>query len=175
MRRFFDEFAEELRALAGRLWADENPGSTLQPTALVNEAFLRLMAAENISFNDRNHFFRTAALTMRRVLVDHARAKAGPMRRPRGGARVSLEGLDAPERASSIHLDADEVLAIHEALERLSRDDSRLAELVELRFFGGLTVGQAAEVMGISERSAFGDWRFAKARLALLLAGPGSS
>jgi RNA polymerase sigma factor (TIGR02999 family) len=151
---------DELRKLAAAKLAHEQPGQTLQPTALVHEAYLRLVdVPEAQHFNSRSHFFAAAAEAMRRILVERARhkqsAKAGGNRE-----RVRLEGeqLEAPSR------DVD-LIALDEALDRLASQDSRKAELVKLRFFAGMTISQAAAALGIAESTADADWAYAKSWL----------
>jgi RNA polymerase sigma factor (TIGR02999 family) len=150
----------ELRTLAGRHLRGERRGHTLQPTALVHEAYLRLVDGEAIGWDSRAHFFGAAARAMRRVLVDHARRRDAVKR---GGAweRVTLAtDLRADART------ATDLLDLHEALERLAALDPERARLVELRFFAGLTLDEAADVLGVSRRKAAKDW--AATRLWLL-------
>lgn len=149
---------DELRKLAAEKMTHENPGQTLQATALVHEAYLRLVGSETRrTYRDRSHFFASAATAMRRILVDSARAKRSDKR---GGARPKqrLEDMAAP-------LPDDELLALHEALGKLAAEDPLKAQLVELRYFGGLTGDQAADVLGISPSSADRHWAFARAWL----------
>jgi RNA polymerase sigma factor (TIGR02999 family) len=150
----------ELRQLAAHKLAGEPPGQTLQPTALVHEAYIRLVdAAQTQHWKSRGHFFAAAAEAMRRILVERARQKLGPTR---GGRRTRLklnEGLDAAE------LQADEILAVSEALDRLA-DQSRVkAELVKLRYFAGMTHQEAAAALGVSRATADRYWAYAKAFL----------
>jgi RNA polymerase sigma factor (TIGR02999 family) len=150
----------ELRKLAARRLAQEAPGQTLQATALVHEAYLRLVDVEQAQhWNSRSHFFAAAAEAMRRILVDSARSK-GALKRGTGRRRQALDeaSLVAPP------LDED-ILAVNEALDRLAATDSEAAELVKLRFFAGFTAEQAAEAMGISARSADRIWAYARAFL----------
>ncbi len=149
---------DELRRLAVHKLAQEKPGQTLQPTALVHEAYLRLVARpQEQRWNGRGHFFAAAAEAMRRILVDQARRKQA---RKRGGdmAREPLDDLAAPEAD-------EELLALDEALGRLAALDPQKARLVELRYFAGLTADQAAEVLGISPSTADRHWRYARAWL----------
>ena len=152
---------DELRRLAAHRLAAESPGQTLQATALVHEAWLKLTGGESERrWNDRTHFFAAAAEAMRRILVDNARRK----RRVRHGGeleRVDLEQIQVPAPVR----DEDELLAVHQALDELAVLDARKAELVKLRFFVGLTFAQASEVLGISEVTAKRDWAFARAWL----------
>jgi RNA polymerase sigma factor (TIGR02999 family) len=150
---------DELRKLAARWLAREKPGQTLQATALVHEAYLRLLGAEDPGWNGRGHFFAAAAEAMRRILVESARRKA---RVKHGGelVRVPDEALDvaAPEVPY-------ELVELDEALTRLAAADPQACELVKLRYFAGLTVKQAAEALGISPRAADFLWAYAKAWL----------
>jgi RNA polymerase sigma factor (TIGR02999 family) len=150
----------ELRALAGKQMRSEREGHTLQPTALVHEAYMRMVGGQPVRWQDRAHFFAVAAGTMRRILVDHAR-RHGTAKRGGGGHRVTLhEGLVADDAG-----DVD-VLALEEALVRLREVDERAARVVELRFFAGLEIEEAAEVLDVSGGTIKRDWRFAKAWLA---------
>ncbi len=150
---------EELRRLAAAKMAHQLPGQTLQPTALVHEAFLRLTTGRQAQWQDRAHFFRAAAEAMRRILIDNARKKS---RWKRGGrlARVDLERLDLAAETPP-----DTLLVVQEALERLAEEDGPKAELVKLRFFGGLTHAEAAEVLGLSEPTVKRHWEYARAWL----------
>jgi RNA polymerase sigma factor (TIGR02999 family) len=150
---------EELRKLAVHKLASEAPGQTLQPTALVHEAWLRLIRAGDPRFQNRAHFFAAAAEAMRRILIERARRKSAH-RHGGGLERVDLDQIDLPEKASD-----DLLLRVDTALEGLSREDARAAELVKLRFFAGLTMEQAAQALGITDRTARRDWRFARAWL----------
>jgi RNA polymerase sigma factor (TIGR02999 family) len=150
---------EELRRLATAKMASEAPGQTLQPTALVHEAWLRLTSDETRKWNDRTHFFAAAAEAMRRILVDNARRKRTE-RHGGGQHRVEL-----PEIASAVLETDDKVLAVNEALDKFAVLDPQKAELVKLRYFVGLTIEQAAEALGISERTAKRYWAFARAWL----------
>jgi RNA polymerase sigma-70 factor, ECF subfamily len=155
---------DELRRLARKYMRAERANHTLQATALVNEAYLRLMDQEGVSWQDRAHFFASAAQLMRHILVDHARAHRADKR---GGElhQVTLtEGLASEENKSV------EVLALHEALEKLARLDERQARVVELHFFGGLTYTEIAYVLDASERTVKRDWTMARAWLKLELA-----
>ena len=151
---------EELRRLAAAQMAREKPGHTLQPTALVHEAWLRLVDADgNAHFENRAHFFSVAAEAMRCILIDAARRKLA-LRHGGGQQRVDLDGIEiaAP--------DTDErVLAVHEALERLAAVDAEKAEVVKLQYFVGMSVEETAEALGISERTTRRHWTFARAWL----------
>lgn len=150
---------EELRILAAQRLAKERPGQTLQATALVHEAYIRLVGGENPNWEGRGHFFAAAAEAMRRVLIDRARRRQAG-RRGGGWRRVALETIDAPAQA-----DEDVLMRVHCALEALALDDARAAELVKLRFFAGLGVEEAAMALGVTDRTARRDWRFARAWL----------
>ena len=151
---------DELRKLAAARLNHEKPGQTLQATALVHEVYLRLVKVENQPhWKSRGHFFGAAAEAMRRILVEAARKKAGPKA---GGhlERLDISCVD-PESPSA----KTDLLALDEAIEKLAAMDERKAELVKLRFFAGLTNDQAAAALGISERTAYADWGYAKAWL----------
>jgi len=150
---------EELRRLATAKMASESPGQTLQPTALVHEAWLRLTSDDKRKWNDRTHFFAAAAEAMRRILVDNARRKRAERH---GGGQQRVE---MPELASAVMETDDKVLAVNEALEKFAVLDPQKAELVKLRYFVGLTIEQAAEALGLSERTAKRYWAFARAWL----------
>src|SRR5262249_54300978 len=148
---------DELRRLAAQRLAGEGPGHTLQPTALVHEAYLKLVGpGPQPLWNDRVHFFAAAAEAMRRILIDHARRKHRA-RRGGGMRRIEMEDLDDVELVARDG-DADELLALDEALARLAAADPRRAELVRLRYFAGLTLEQAAELLGISRATANRHW-----------------
>ena len=148
----------ELRGLAGALMAGERADHTLQPTALVHEAYLRLVGSETPRWRDRAHFFRTAARAMRRILVDHARGKASLKRGGEWRSSYSVE-LVSPESRP------EEVIWVNDMLEKLAREDERMAEIVELRYFAGLDVSQTARALEISERSVYRLWRAGRAWL----------
>jgi RNA polymerase sigma factor (TIGR02999 family) len=151
---------DELRKLAGAKLAQEKPGQTLQPTALVHEAFLRLVDGERPQdWNGRGHFFAAAAEAMRRILVDQARCKQSQRR---GGGRQRLDLEQLPLAAPEPDLD---VLAVHEALERFEQVDPVKARLVKLRYFAGLTLPEAAVALGISATTADRYWAYARAWL----------
>ena len=147
---------DELRKLAAQKLAQEKPGQTLQATALVHEAYLRLIGSEVPSWNGRGHFFAAAAEAMRRILIEHARRK---QTEKHGGAlqRVDFDGVDVQEAAPSV-----DILAVDEALSRLAAEDPVKAELVKLRYFGGLSVEDAARVLGISRATADRYWTYAR-------------
>jgi RNA polymerase sigma factor (TIGR02999 family) len=150
---------EELRKLAARQMAQEPPGHTLQATALVHEAWLRLVGAPHQDWNSRNHFFMAAAQAMRRILIERARQKA---RRKRGGdqQRVPLQELELATNA-----DSETLLLVEEAMERLAATDPLKARLVELRFFTGLSLEEAAQVLSVSTPTAKRYWAYARAWL----------
>ena len=150
---------DELHAIAGRLMARQDSSHTLQPTALVHEAWLKMVGVRDSEWGGREHFLRVAARAMRSVLVDHARAR-GAQRRDPGRRAVTLHEDQAMES-----IDLARVLAVHEGLEALAVIDGDLARLVELRFFGGLSNGEVAEVSGVSLRSVERGWQFARAWL----------
>lgn len=150
---------EELRRLAAIRMASESAGQTLQATALVHEAWLRLTKDQERRWNDRTHFFAAAAEAMRRILVDNARRKKAQRH---GGGQQRAE---MPDIASEAGQNEDNVLLVNDALEKFSEIDPEKAELVKLRYFVGMTIEQAAESMGISERSAKRHWAFARAWL----------
>ena len=152
----------ELRKLAAAKMANEATGQTLQPTALVHEAWLRLGGDEQPDWKNRAHFFASAAEAMRRILIDRARSRQA-QRHGGGMVRASPEAIDG-ESATPWENDA-ELLDVHEALDALARYDARKAELVKQCYFVGLTLGEAAEVLGISEPTARRDWSFARAWL----------
>ena len=157
---------DELRKLAAQKLAQENPGQTLQATALVHEAYLRLVDTDKAQhWDSRGHFFAAAAEAMRRVLIDTARRRKS-QRRGGTAERRTLEGLEAAAPASD-----DELLAVNDALERLQQLDPPKAELVKLRYFGGLTIPEAAQALGISVTTANRYWTYARAWLHEELAG----
>ncbi|MBI4660222.1 MAG: sigma-70 family RNA polymerase sigma factor [Verrucomicrobia bacterium] len=150
---------DELRKLAALKMAQEAPGQTLQPTALVHEAWLRLAGMHDQTWNSRGHFFGAAAESMRRILVENARRKR---RLKHGGAlqRADLTTLDVASES-----DDDQVLAVSDALDRLAQNDPIGAELIKLRFFVGLPNVEAARLLGLSERTAKRVWAYARAWL----------
>ena len=157
---------QELRKLAAQKMAQEKPGQTLQATALVHEAYIRLVHVEKVQhWDSRRHFFAAAAEAMRRILVEQARRKGGPVA---GGRhqRVELDSVD-PE-AQGPQLD---MVALSDAMDRLAAEYPRVAEMVKLRFFAGMTRQQAAEALGICVTTADDDWAFAKGWLRVALWG----
>jgi len=149
----------ELRKLAAAKMAHEQPGQTLQPTALVHEAWLRLVGEEEVRFSGRAHFFAAAAEAMRRILIERARRKHS-LKRGAGAQKVSLEELEL-----AIEADDDTLLAVDEALMKLAKEDPDSAEFIKLRFFAGLTNRDAASALQIPERTARRHWSFARAWL----------
>jgi RNA polymerase sigma-70 factor (ECF subfamily) len=151
---------DELRALAGSFFARQSPGHTLQPTALVHEAYLKLAGSEGARWEGRAHFFAVAARAMRQVLMNHARGKAARMRGG-GWTRITLDDVVTPPGGAG----EIDLLALDEALERLAGLSERQSRVVELRFFGGLTIEQTAHVLGIGTTTVEDDWHLAKAWL----------
>jgi len=156
---------DELRRQAARYLRQERPGHTLQTTALIHEAYVRLVDQRNVQWQNRAHFFGIAAQMMRRILVDHARTKK---RAKRGGSDIKVSLDDAAVAVKGQDLD---VVAVDEALSRLAKIDEQQSRVVELRFFSGLTVEETAEVMGISPATVKRDWSMAKAWLHRELSG----
>ena len=154
----------ELHRMAQRYLRRESPAHTLQPTALVNEAYLRLVDVENVHWEDRAHFFAVSAQMMRRILVDDARAR-GCGKRGGGAEHLNLnDSIDGmPDRG-------DDLVALDDALDALARFDARKARVVEMRFFGGLSVEETAAVLKISAPSVLRDWKLARAWLMRELA-----
>jgi RNA polymerase sigma factor (TIGR02999 family) len=151
---------DQLRQLAAQKLAQEKPGQTLQATALVHEAYVRLVGAgDDPHWNNRRHFFAAAAEAMRRILIDRARDKHR-LKRGGGWRRLRLDQIDLPRAETP-----DDVIAIDEALEKLAQEDALCAELVKLRFFAGLTLQEAATTLGIARRSADRTWAFARSWL----------
>ena len=149
----------ELRRLARQYMARENPGHTLQTSALINEAYIRLIDQQNVPWQNRSHFFGVAAQVMRHVLIDHARSYTYAKRG--GGARkISLD--DVPDMTDQR---AGELLVLDDALKNLATIDPRKSQIIELRFFGGLTIEETAEAMNISPITVTREWRSAKAWL----------
>ncbi len=159
----------ELRRIAAREMRREKPGRTLQTTALVHEAYLRLLKDASLSFENRAHFLGIAARAMREILIEHARAR-GAQKRGGGAVRLTLDDLVAPVSSPSI-----DVLALDEALQRLARLDERHARVVELRYFGGLSVEETAAALELSPATVKRDWTLARAWLFRELAGTGSA
>ena len=162
---------DELRRLARGYMRHERPGHTLQTTALINEAYLRLVDVKGVDWEGRAHFLAVAARIMRRILVDAARARAsakrgGEMERVDHSTAVDFDQLSAPQSNR-----ADDLVALDDALSRLTQLDPRQGQVIELRFFGGLTVEETAGVLNISPQSVMRDWKLARAWLARELRG----
>jgi RNA polymerase sigma factor (TIGR02999 family) len=168
LERLFPLVYDELRRLAAAQLAGEKPGQTLQATALVHEAYLRLVGGhapgvgsqEPGTWEGRGHFFAAAAEAMRRILVEAARRRQS-LKRGGDFARQDFDGLDVP-----LQQPPEEVLGVHEALGKLAAIDSRAAQLVKLRYFAGFTMKEAAEILGIAPRTADDVWAYARAWLA---------
>jgi len=160
---------DELRKLATRRLTQENPGQTLQATALVHEAYLRLVdTTRGQQWNSRGHFFAAAAEAMRRILVDQARHKAS-LRAGGGHQRIELSQAEFEVRESSF-----DILELDEALEQLAQRDPRSAEVVKLRFFAGMTIAEVADIQGVSTATVENDWAYAKSWLRVRLAESGN-
>ena len=162
---------DELRRLAKGYMSRETPGHALQPTALVHEAYLKLVDQTRANWKGKTHFYAVGARVMRRLLVDHARER-GALKRGAGWQSVTLS--DALRPLGGEVLDPAQLLDLNTALEQLAEIDEREAKVVTLRFFGGLTVEQVAEVVGVSKRTVENDWRHAQAWLRLRLSEAGS-
>jgi len=160
----FSETYAELRSIAARHFRGERSDHTLQPTALLHEAVLRLFGGQAPTFEDRSHFLRAASRAMRHALVDHARARSAAKR----GGGVEITQIQDVEDPGASPLD---VLELNDALHRLAQADPRCAQVVEMKFFVGLEVEEIAEVLGISTATVKRDWRFARSWLAQELGG----
>jgi RNA polymerase sigma-70 factor (ECF subfamily) len=156
---------DELRALAERHFRRQRPGQTLQPTALVHEAYLKLVHQPPGSFKDRAHFMAVAAKAMRQLLIDRARRNR-TARHGGGAQRITLDEEAVPGADRDV-----DVLSMEEALQRLAAMDERKGRVVELRFFGGLTIEEVAEVLGVARSTVTDDWRIARAWLICELRG----
>ena len=163
--RLMSAVYDQLHRLAASMLRNESPGHTLQPTALVNEAYLKLVDQDRVNWQGKTHFFAIGAKMMRRILVDHARSKK---RQKRGGGmhRIAL-GDDIQISQGN----DEDVLAIEEALQKLAQQDARQAQIVELRFFGGLTVEEVAEVLQVSKRTVEAEWTLLRAWMRRELSG----
>ncbi len=150
---------EELRGMAHKQMGHESPGHTMQSTALVHEAYLRLVGDEEVQWVNRRHFFAAAARAMRRIRIDEARRR-GRVKRGGGRQRVAID-----EAAVAFDQDPAELLAIDEALDELEKSDKRKAEIVLLRYFAGLTIDETAAALEVSARTVDNEWRFARAWL----------
>ncbi len=154
---------DELRSLAKQRMSMEAGGATLQPTALVHEAWIRLSADKDQEWVDEEHFFRTAATAMRRILVDRARAKAS-LKRGENQKMLQIDNVDVPTNDPD-----DRILMIDEVMDQLEKEDPDSAEIVTLKFFGGLTNRQIAELRGVTERTILRQWSYAKSCLFEML------
>jgi RNA polymerase sigma-70 factor, ECF subfamily len=146
----------ELHRMARRAWIGQDKGNTLQPTALLNEAYLKLAGGENASYQNRCHFFAVASTAMRQILVNHARGRLAD-KRGNGQIKLSLDDVHL-----AVHQEAAEVVALHEALERLQSIDERKSRVIEMRYFGGLSIEEVAEALGVSVITVNRDWRLAR-------------
>jgi RNA polymerase sigma factor (TIGR02999 family) len=160
LERLTPHVYRELRRVAGHFMKNENPGRTIQATVLVHEAYLKLIDVNNVDWQHRAHFFAVAAQVMRHILLDAAR-KRGAAKRGGDVARVNLDQI--PDLRSDR---GGQLIALDEALTRLAELDARKAKIIELRFFGGLSVEETAAVLRVSEDTVFRDWRLAKAWLS---------
>jgi RNA polymerase sigma factor (TIGR02999 family) len=158
---------DELRKLAHARLRRLPPGQTLQTTALVHEAYMKLVGDDDPGWNGRGHFFGAAARAMRNILVDRARAK-GRLKRNAGGNRISLGGVDA---SGGEEFDAAELLALDEALQQLEAEDARKAEIVMLRYFAGQTMEDIGKMLGVSTRTIEREWRFTRVWLHKRMTG----
>ena len=159
---------QDLRRLAERYMSRERPGHTLQPTALVHEVYLKLVDQTRVSWKGKSHFFAVGAQAMRRLLIDHAR---GRRREKRGGARQRVTLAESLFPSTESELDFEDLLNLDSALDKLAAVEERAARVVELRFFGGMTVPEVAHVLGVSTRTVEGDWTYARAWLRRELSG----
>ena len=162
LERLLPMVYDELRAIAANHLRSERPGHTLQPTALANEAYLRLRGLGDVPWHDRAHFFAIASRIMRRVLVDHARAN---LAQKRGAGAPMLQIVDALHHGATSTMDAAELIDLDRALDQLATEEPRLSRIVELRFFGGLSIDEVSALLGCSPRTAKRDWAFARAWL----------
>lgn len=158
-RRVFALVYDELRGLAGAFFRHQRPDQTLQPTVLVNEAFMKLVNQPNFTWENRAHFLAVAAQAMRQILVDHARHRAAA-KRGGGACRVTID-----EAVTPVTDRPAELIDLEQALRHLAALDIRQSRIVELRFFGGMTVEEVAHVMGLSKSTVEEDWRMARAWL----------
>jgi len=161
---------EELRHLASRQMSQERPGQTLQATALVHEAYIRLVEGADQNWNSRGHFFKAAAEAMRRILVERARKKKSLKH---GGDKKRVV-FDESLWVAARQIHPDDLLALDDALDRLSEQDKMAAELIKLRVFGGLTVDEAAQMLGVSPSKAYADQKYARAWLRVAMGETGS-
>jgi RNA polymerase sigma factor (TIGR02999 family) len=169
LNQLYEQVYAELRAIAGKKMASERPGHTLQPTALVHEAYLRLGGAKGFRFENRAHFFSAAAEAMRRILVDSARRH---VQLKRGG---DLERVELHETRIAAPVEDEKLLQINEALEALAREDPLKAEVVKLRYFVGLKHQEIADALGVAEITIRRHWAVARVRLFELITGQPAS
>jgi len=155
----------ELHRMARRAWSSQDQANTLQPTALIHEAYLKLAGAESASFQNRSHFFAVACTAMRQVLVNHAKSRLAG-KRCNGQVKLSLDDIQP-----AVHQEAAEVVALHEALKRLEAFDQRKSRVVEMRYFGGLSIEETAEALGVSIITVNRDWRLARTWLMREMTG----
>ena len=174
LERLAPKVYEQLRRMARHHMRRERAGHTLQTTALVNEVYLRLVDADDVGWQDRAHFFAVSAQMMRRILVDAARARASVKRGGRAERVDHLTDIDFDQIPDLSSQRDRELIAVDDALEALARLDPRKTRVIELRFFGGLSVEEAAAVLRISPQSVMRDWKLAKAWLARELGNVGS-
>jgi RNA polymerase sigma-70 factor, ECF subfamily len=158
----------ELHRMARRAWIGQDQGNTLQPTALLNEAYLKLAGAENASFQNRCHFFAVACTAMRQILVNHARSRLAG-KRGSGQVKLSIDDVQP-----AVHEEATQVVALNQALERLEAIDPRKSRVIEMRYFGGLSIQETAEALGVSVITVNRDWRLARTWLMREINGEGS-
>ena len=159
LKRLIPVVHDELRRMARRYMRNENPGNSLQTNALVNEAYLKLLGAQNLPWKDRAHFFAVSAQIMRRILVDAARARGADKR---GG---EIQKVDLNESLDGVPAKGRQLIALDEALQALALFDERKARVVEMKFFAGMSVEETAEVLKVSPRSVMRDWNLARAWL----------
>ena len=162
---------DELRRIARAFLAHERPGHTLQATALVHEAYLRLIDQRQVDWKNRAQFVGVAAVLMRRILVNHARERAAVKRGGSAAERVSLSVLDGVDGGGEGHSTTIDLIALHDALDALEAVDARKSRIVELKFFGGLTIAEIAEVLTLSPATVEREWAFARAWLYDALGG----
>ncbi len=167
LERLMPVVFDDLRQMAAGRFARESPGHTLQPTALVNEVYLKLLGSRTVQWQSRAQFFGHASKLMRRILVDHARARQAEKRGGQASKIALTDILDEPAKAASIDL-----VGLDDALEELKTLEPRQAKIVELRFFGGLTVQEIAEILQVSQRTVKRDWRLARIWLFQRLEAP---
>ena len=161
---------EELRLLAAQKMSKEQPGQTLQATALVHEAYIRLVEAKDQNWNSRGHFFKAAAEAMRRILIDNARRKKS-LRKGGDHQQIDIDQANLYVQVPSDESSSEDLLALDEALEKLDKIDPRNADFVKLRYFAGLSLNQVAEIEGISRRTATRWWNYARAWLHREISG----